>query len=183
VATLFCDYMPPANTARGTMPASAMYLYGRLAKIQKAGLGGDPSGAKGAEGPTDLKAVVAAARMASEEEAAAIAALEPHNPARDVLDDTRGWRQKARAMMRAASPSWLFDTGGGARLVGRVTHDGSVRRAFRCHGFGLCVCQDFACLVRKAFACPSLSTSCLRASRNQSCCQPVVNQHLPTTFP
>ena len=38
VATLFCDYMPPANTARGTMPASAMYLYGRLAKIQKAGL-------------------------------------------------------------------------------------------------------------------------------------------------
>jgi hypothetical protein len=84
------------------MPASAMYLYGRLAKIQKAGLGGDPSGAKGAEGPTDLKAVVAAARMASEEEAAAIAALEPHNPARDVLDDTRGWRQKARAMMHDA---------------------------------------------------------------------------------
>jgi len=38
LATLFCDYMPPANTARGTMPATTMYLYGRLAKIQKAGL-------------------------------------------------------------------------------------------------------------------------------------------------
>ena len=40
LATLFCDYMPPANTTRGTMPASAMYLYGRLAKIKKAGLDG-----------------------------------------------------------------------------------------------------------------------------------------------
>ena len=30
-------------------------------------------------------------------------------------------------MVRAALPSWLFDAGGGARLVGRVAHDGSVR--------------------------------------------------------
>ena len=40
LATLFCDYMPPANTARGKMTATTMYLYGRLAKIQKAGLDG-----------------------------------------------------------------------------------------------------------------------------------------------
>jgi len=40
LATLFCDYMPPANTARGKMTATAMYLSGRLAKIQKAGLDG-----------------------------------------------------------------------------------------------------------------------------------------------
>ena len=40
MATLFCDYMPPANTARGKMTATTMYLYGRLAKIQKAGLDG-----------------------------------------------------------------------------------------------------------------------------------------------
>ena len=91
---------PPQSetaVARGEPPDAASGGGGRAARWAKRthgkallyGEGDDTPGAKrptSAEGPTALAVVVAAARMASLEEAAAMAKLEPHNPARDVDD-------------------------------------------------------------------------------------------------